>query len=98
MSKIVVDENLIEHLCNLSMLNIKKEEYEKFKVQIQEILDYFGMLDELNTVGVEPMFGGIECPSTLRLDTTQEPLPRMRAIQNAPSEKEGLFEIPKVIE
>lgn len=98
MSKIVVDDRLIEHLCNLSLLDIKKEDYDKFKGQIQKILDYISMLDELNISDVEPMYGGIECPSTVRMDIAQEPLPRVIAIQNAPSEKEGLFEIPKVIE
>lgn len=98
MNKIVVDDNLIEHLLNLSMLKIDRSEYEKFRSQIQKILDYICMLDEVNTEGVTPMFGGIEALSSMRLDITQDCLARSVAIQNAPSEKEGLFEIPKVIE
>ncbi|MCX7959100.1 MAG: Asp-tRNA(Asn)/Glu-tRNA(Gln) amidotransferase subunit GatC [Deltaproteobacteria bacterium] len=98
MGRITVDDNLIEHLLSLSMLSIEKSEYDRFRAQIQKILDYIGMLDEVNTDGVSPMFGGIECPSVLRLDITQEGLARTSALMNAPSEKEGLFEIPKVIE
>ncbi len=98
MSKIVVDDNLIEHLINLSMLTIDRSEYERFRSQIQRILDYIGMLDEVNTEGVTPMFGGIDAPPSIRLDITHDCLARTLAIQNAPSEKEGLFEIPKVIE
>ncbi len=98
MSKIVVDDKLIEHLLNLSMLGIERSEYDRFRTQIQRILDYIGMLDELKTDDVSPMFGGIECPQFLRMDITQECLARTSAVQNAPSEKEGLFEIPKVIE
>jgi len=94
----VVDDNLIEHLLNLSMLSIKRSEYNRFKSQIQRILDYINMLEEVDTKGVEPMFGGIECPPLLRLDITQDTLARTVALQNAPSQKEGLFEIPKVIE
>ncbi len=98
MSKIVVNEELIEYLLNLSMLSIEPSEYDRFKSQIQKILDYIEMLDEVNTDGVSPMLGGIECPSLLRLDISQDGLARTVAVQNAPSQKEGLFEIPKVIE
>jgi len=56
------------------------------------------MLDEVGTEGVSPMFGGIECPSLMRMDIPYESLIRSQVTQNAPAEKEGLFEIPKVIE
>ncbi|MCX7944891.1 MAG: Asp-tRNA(Asn)/Glu-tRNA(Gln) amidotransferase subunit GatC [Deltaproteobacteria bacterium] len=98
MKKIIVDDKLIEHLLSLANIEIERDQFEKFKVQIQRILDYIAMLDELNTEGVPPMFSGIECPSTLRLDITQDGLSLTSAIQNAPAEKEGLFEIPKVID
>lgn len=98
MSKIVVDDNLVRYLLSLSMIDIEDSEYERFKSQIQRILDYMEMLDEVDTEGVSPMFGGIECPLYLRLDIAREGIARISAIQNAPSAKEGLFEIPKVIE
>ncbi len=98
MSKIEIDDRLLDHLCNLSMLKINKEDYPRFLSQIQKILDYMAMLDEVNTDGVVPMFGGIEFPPVIRMDIPQEPLTRSQAIANAPSEKEGLFGIPKIIE
>lgn len=98
MKRIVLDEALIRHLLELSNLWIDESEYERFKGQLQKILDYFIMLNEVDTEGVTPQYGGIECPPSLRLDIPKESLSRMSAIQNAPAQKEGLFEIPKVIE
>lgn len=98
MSKIDVNDKLLEHLSNLSKLSIKKEDFPRFKSQIQKILDYMAILNKPNTDGVTPMFGGIEFPPTTRMDLTQEPLTKSQVLANAPSEKEGLFGIPKVIE
>lgn len=98
MSKFNVNDELLEYLCSLSMLNIRKDDYPRFRYQIQKILDYMAMLDEVKTEGVTPMFGGIEFPPITRLDLAHETLTRSEAVANAPQEKEGLFSIPKVIE
>lgn len=98
MGKLDVNDELLEYLCSLSMLNIRKDDYPRFRSQIQEILDYIAMLDEVKTEGVTPMFGGIEFPPITRLDLTHETLTRSEAVANAPEEREGLFSTPKVIE
>jgi aspartyl-tRNA(Asn)/glutamyl-tRNA(Gln) amidotransferase subunit C len=96
--KIRVDDGLIKHICNLSMLELNDREFPEFREQLQKILDYMSMLEEVDTENVPPMFGGIECPPLMRMDIPFESLSRSQVLQNAPAEKEGLFEIPKVIE
>ena len=42
-------------VAELAYLDLSEDELEKYRRQIDEILDYIGKLNELDTSGVEPM-------------------------------------------
>lgn len=44
----------IEHIAELSRLELSGEEKTKFGAQLDSILNYVDQLNEVNTVGVEP--------------------------------------------
>lgn len=44
----------VRHLAHLARIGIKDEELRLYAEQMDEILAYFNMLDELNTDDVEP--------------------------------------------
>jgi len=44
----------IEHIAELSRLELSAEEKVKFGAQLDSILNYVDQLNEVNTVGVEP--------------------------------------------
>ena len=45
----------VVRVAELAYLDLSEDELEKYRRQIDEILDYIGKLNELDTSGVEPM-------------------------------------------
>lgn len=43
------------HIAKLARLELKKEEVEKFRTQLSEILEYVGQLQKVDTTGIEPI-------------------------------------------
>ena len=63
-----VTEELIMHLQDLAKIGLREEEKEKLKEDLQKILDYMEMLDEVNVEEVEPMYTPIEGSAPMRRD------------------------------
>jgi len=51
-SKITIDQ--VKHITKLAKLDLKPTEIEKFRSQLAEILEYFKILDQVDTDKVEP--------------------------------------------
>lgn len=85
----------IEHLEYLGKLKIEDDKKEKFKTDLQEILNFVDEIttldlpsdDSENTVGLEDLRED-ECKKQTDFD----------ALQNAPEKKDGYFEVPLVVE
>ncbi len=48
----------LERLSELSLISIKEEEKEKILVDLEKILNYFSLLQKIETKKVLPSFGG----------------------------------------
>lgn len=49
-----INREEIEHIAELSRLNLSEEEKEKFGTQLDSILDYVSHLNEVDTKNIEP--------------------------------------------
>lgn len=96
MAKITIQE--VEHVANLARLTFDEKEKEKLAEHLAEILDYIEQLKELDTENVEPMSHAIPVKNVVRPDVVKPSLTRDDALANAPSNVDGLFEVPKIIE
>ena len=96
MAKITIQE--VEHVANLARLTFNEEEKEKLAEQLARILDYIEQLDELDTENVEPMSHAIPVKNVVRPDVVSPSLTQDEALANAPSNVDGLFEVPKIVE
>ena len=45
----------VQRVAELAYLDLSEAELEMYRTQIDEILEYIGKLNELDTAGVEPM-------------------------------------------
>jgi len=68
----MITKKRLEHLSWLSKMELSKEEKKLFQEQLNEILDYFKKLDELDLRGVEPLYHVVELKNVFRED---EPKP-----------------------
>ena len=95
MSDISRDE--IIHIAKLAMLNLSEQEIDNYTKDMQEILGYAEMINNLDTSNIDETIGATEQKNVFRKDEVIQPQSREELLQNAPSQDEGMFRIPKVL-
>lgn len=92
-----VSSEEILHIANLASLNLKEEEIEKYKNDLQDILNFADVVNNANVRGLTETIGANEVCNVFRKDEIVESLKREELLQNAEEQQEGMFKIPKVI-
>ena len=87
----------IIHIAKLADLNLSETEIEKYTKDIQEILEFANTINNVNTEGMNETIAANEKSNVLRKDEVVDFGNRDILLQNAPSQDEGMFRIPKVI-
>ena len=92
----------ITHLAKLSSLEVQEIEVAPLSEALEAILGLANQLQSVDTTGIEPLFHPIamisDLSQPLRKDEVTEVNQREAHMANAPSEHEGLFLVPKVID
>ncbi|HET7208795.1 MAG TPA: Asp-tRNA(Asn)/Glu-tRNA(Gln) amidotransferase subunit GatC [Terriglobales bacterium] len=92
----------VERVAELAYLDLSEAELESYRKQIDEILEYIGKLDELDTSQVEPMAQVLAddqtADATLREDTVVPCNVAGEILKQAPDPEAPYFRVPKVIE
>jgi len=96
MAKITIKE--VEHVARLARLELREEEKEIFTRQLNSILIYMESLNELDTTDVEPTSHVLPLQNVFKEDEVKDPLPRERALANAPDRTDEFYRVPKIIE
>jgi aspartyl-tRNA(Asn)/glutamyl-tRNA(Gln) amidotransferase subunit C len=58
MAQEIIDKKTLDHLAELSRIQLDSDEEQKILKDLQEILGYFDLLKEINTDNIEPLAGG----------------------------------------
>ena len=87
----------IRHVATLARLDLDDAAIEAFYGQLGDILNYMETLNQVNTQEVPPTAHAIDLTNALRDDTPKPHLDRSDALNNAPSQDDGCFIVPKVI-
>jgi aspartyl-tRNA(Asn)/glutamyl-tRNA(Gln) amidotransferase subunit C len=89
-------------VADLAYLQLSEAELETYRKQIDEILEYIGKLNELDTTNVEPMAQVLAddqtADATLREDVTVPCAVAPEILKQAPDPEPPYFRVPKVIE
>jgi aspartyl-tRNA(Asn)/glutamyl-tRNA(Gln) amidotransferase subunit C len=89
-------------VAELAYLDLSEPELETYRAQIDEILEYIGKLNELDTAKVEPMAQVLatdqQADATLREDLTVPCAVAEDVLAHAPDPEPPYFRVPKVIE
>lgn len=97
MSNVITDET-IEYVSILAKLELSEEEKKQAKKDMEEMLKFIDMLNELDTEGVEPMSHVFPINNVFREDIVINGNDRNNIIANAPAKKDGSFKVPKTVE
>ncbi|WP_346909347.1 Asp-tRNA(Asn)/Glu-tRNA(Gln) amidotransferase subunit GatC [Faecalicatena orotica] len=96
MSNKISDET-IEYVGILSKLELSGEEKADAKADMEKMLDYIDILNELDTDGIEPMSHVFPVNNVFREDVVTNGDNREKILENAPLRKDDSFEVPKTI-
>lgn len=92
-----VDKEVILHIAKLACLNIKDEEIEEYRKNLQDILNFANIIDGVNTDNVSETVTSTDNVNVFREDEIKEFNDRDLLLQNAPESESGMFSIPKVL-
>lgn len=89
-------------VADLAYLDLTDAELDTYRAQIDEILEYVGKLNELDTTNVEPMAQVLAddqtADATLREDLAVPCAVADDVLEHAPDPEPPYFRVPKVIE
>jgi aspartyl-tRNA(Asn)/glutamyl-tRNA(Gln) amidotransferase subunit C len=89
-------------VAELAYLDLSDGELETYRAQLDEILEYIGKLNELDTTNVEPMAQVLAddqaSDATLREDVVVPCGIAAEILKQAPDPEPPFFRVPKVIE
>jgi len=93
-----VDKSEIDKIATLARLRVSPAEADEVATRIGGILALIDRMQSVDTAGVEPLAHPLDAVQRLRADEVTETDRRDELLALAPSSRDGLFLVPKVIE
>ena len=87
----------VEQVAMLARLQLSDDELDRMTNQLGDILEYIGLLSELDTEAIEPMAHASEIANVLRDDVVRPSLDREAALANAPHHDGQCYLVPAVL-
>ena len=92
-----IDTKTVKPVAFLVRLGISEEEAQTFSGQFSSIIDYFNMLNEVDTENVPPASDIANAENVLREDVVKPSMSREEFLKNAPKSERGYVKVPTVL-
>tara|TARA_B100000965_G_scaffold388898_1_gene393953 strand:+ start:371 stop:682 length:312 start_codon:yes stop_codon:yes gene_type:complete len=92
-----VSQKEVEKIASLSRLSLSKEELASHTKDMNNILDYMDLLNEVDTENIDELVNVHDMKNTLRDDTFEASLPKESVINNSPKSSKDYIEVPLVV-
>lgn len=93
-----ITPDLIKYLETLARITLTEDEEKKVGGELQDILTYIDMLNELDTEGVEAMSHCFPVTNVMREDEVSASMTPDEIVENAPESQDGCFVVPKTVD
>ena len=93
-----ITTDIVNNVALLSRLELPENNIEQITGQLNSILEYVDLLDQVNTEGVDPTAHVLPLKNVFRSDEVKPSLDRTLALSNAPEEEDGYFKVPRIME
>ena len=93
-----ISKDEIIHIAKLANLNLSEEEIERYAKDMTDILEFADIVNNLNTDKIKETIGINGEYNVFRKDEIKQGISRDKLLKNAPSQDDGMFRIPKVIQ
>ncbi|EKD57977.1 MAG: glutamyl-tRNA(Gln) amidotransferase, C subunit [uncultured bacterium] len=98
MKKTTLSAAQVKHIAKLANLPLTEEEIRLFQKQLSHVLDYFKLLQELDTEKVSPTSQVTGLGNVFRSDETRPSLPVESALKNTKKTHNQFFKVASVWE
>lgn len=92
-----VEKEEILHIAKLACLNIKEEEIEEYRKNLEDILNFANIVNSVDTANISETIGSTSNVNVFRKDEIKEFEDKELLLQNAPESANNMFNIPNVI-
>ena len=92
-----IGPDIVKHVAYLVRLGISEDEALAFSRQFTAIIDYFQMLNEVDTRQTVPATQLTSARSVMRPDEVSPSMDREAFLQNAPHREAGYVRVPMVL-
>lgn len=93
-----ISKEEIIHIAKLASLNLSEKEIEGYTKDMQEILEFANTVNNVNTDDIKETIGANDNYNVFRKDEVKQIVSKEELLKNAPSQDDGMFRIPKVIQ
>ncbi len=93
-----IDQNTVRKIANLSRIKVQEQDLPRLEGELNTILTWIEMLQEVDTDGVEPMTSAVQMEMKKRADVVDRGGRASDIIANAPASEDNFFIVPKVVE
>ena len=93
-----VDQSTVRRIARLARIKLTPEELPRFEGELNAILKWIEMLNELDTTGVEPMTSVVRMQMKMRADVVTDGSDASQVLANAPRAEDHFYVVPKVVE
>lgn len=93
----IINEDEIRHIAKLANLNLNEKEIKDYAKDLTDILGMANLINNVNTDKVDETIGSNGLYNVFRKDVIKQNTTRENLLSNAPSQDDGMFRIPKVI-
>lgn len=95
-NKQLISTSDVSHLAELARIDLDQKDIVLLQFQLNEMLDYFEMINEVDTEGVPPTYHVFDLTNVLRDDDPETPSPE-KLLRNVPNMKDRYIKAPKMV-
>tara|TARA_Y100001970_G_scaffold283788_1_gene399784 strand:+ start:243 stop:554 length:312 start_codon:yes stop_codon:yes gene_type:complete len=92
-----ISQKEVEKIASLSRLSLSKKELTSHTEDMNNILDYMDLLNEVDTENVDELVNVHDMKSSLREDIFEDSLSKESVIENSPKSSKDYIEVPLVV-
>tara|TARA_B100001250_G_scaffold399168_1_gene408287 strand:- start:464 stop:775 length:312 start_codon:yes stop_codon:yes gene_type:complete len=92
-----VSKKEVEKIASLSQLSLSKEELNHHTEDMNNILDYMDLLNDIDTENVDELVNVHDMNSSLREDIFEDSLPKKFVVDNSPESSKDHIKVPLVV-
>ena len=92
-----VSKEELLHIANLAQLTLEDDEVEKYLIHLQDILNFANIVNNAPVEGLNITIGANEAKNVFRKDEVKKFEDVDSLLQNAPTQDQHMFKLPKVI-